>query len=182
VVNIPLTQGQFVLVDDNDFERVNAFKWHAAYFEAQRSFYAKRAVWRDGKYRTLFLHRFLMGEPQGMEVDHRNGDTLDCRRKNLRVATKAQNRRNQGKNIKNKSGYKGVWWNKRCGAWRAEISIDDIGKNLGHFASLVDAARAYDRGARLYHGPFARLNFPEPGEMSAIDIIPLIGQREFCFQ
>lgn len=106
-----------------------------------------------------------MGEPSGLEIDHINRNGLDNRRSNLRIATRSQQRANQLKRTHHTT-YKGIfaWGNK----WAARISYDNKKYHLGVFDFQEDAAKAYDEAARRLHGQFARLNFPLPGEHSAL--------------
>jgi hypothetical protein len=98
-------------------------------------------------------------------VDHANGDSLDNRSQNLRIATKAQNAMNS-KAI-GSCGFKGVS-KTASGKYSAKITANWRSEYMGLFESAEDAARAYDAAARRLHGQFARLNFPNPGERSAL--------------
>ncbi len=110
------------------------------------------------------MHQELVKVPDGMVVDHINHDGMDNRRANLRPATYSQNLYHR----KNRSGakyskYKGVSWKKHNRKWEARIGFEKKEIHLGYFRSEIDAARAYDRAAKKYHGEFASLNFPESG-------------------
>jgi len=105
------------------------------------------------------MHRLIMDAPDGTDVDHRNMDRVDNRRSNLRLATRAENLRNQGLSRNNTSGFKGV--SRLDGKWRAEIRVKWKLIYLGLFDDKVEAARAYDTAAKEHFGEFARLNFPE---------------------
>lgn len=155
-VCVPLTHGKVAIIDADDAERVLCYRWHAK--EGSGNWYAAR---RDGT-RTVRLHRFLMGDPPGAFVDHRNGNTLDDRRENLRVCTPRQNGHNRSANRSGTSGFKGVSRHKRgSGAWQASIRVDGKLIFLGRFSTAEEAARAYDAAALKYFGRFARLNFSE---------------------
>lgn len=159
---IPLTQGLVALVDEEDYDIVRVHKWLA--HRDGRTFYAERAVAREGgRQRTVRLHTFLTGWPL---VDHRNGDGLDNRRANLRPATKSQNSANRPIGRNNSSGFKGVDRNK--GQWRAQIRVSGTKFHLGYFDSAEAAAGAYDLAAVEAFGEFATLNFPAPGQRSAL--------------
>lgn len=156
---IPLTQGKFAMVDDADYESVNAHKWFA--MEHGREFCAARNILRpDGKRRVQYMHRFLM--PGVAEVDHKNGDALNnSREKNLRPVTHQQNMRGfRRKAIGKTSRFRGVSWDRSRFKWKAEIEVDGKRKFLGRFDSEEDAARARDAAARKYFGDGAHLNFP----------------------
>jgi hypothetical protein len=91
---LALTQGKYALLDPADADRAEAFRWHAV--RAGVKWYAARAVPGSpkGSRRKERLHHFVLGLPSGSEIDHENGDGLDCRRENLRPATRRQNMQN----------------------------------------------------------------------------------------
>jgi hypothetical protein len=151
--NIQLTQGKVAIVDDADFEWLSQWPWF---------FSTGYAIRREGKLfgrKNIMMHRLIMNTPEGMDTDHINGDKLDNRRENLRVCTRSQNMQNTTRRSDNTSGYKGVDWDKENGKWRAEIKVDSRRINLGRYDSAEEAALAYDRAAREYHGEFANTNF-----------------------
>jgi hypothetical protein len=163
MIEIPLTQGLVALIDDEDEEQAR-FKWFAAasgpaIYAARNARVAERAA---GAPSFIRLHRAIMQASRGQEVDHVNGDTLDCRRANLRLATRTQNMQNRGRQRNGASGFKGVSKWKANPGWIAQITI--LGKRvyLGSFGTPEEAARAYDAAAREAFGVFARLNFREP--------------------
>lgn len=106
------------------------------------------------------MHRMIMNPPDGMVVDHRNGDTLDNRRENLRVCTPKQNLQNRKSEKGSSSRYIGVHWHTPPGKWLATINPNKQNYSLGHFDSEEDAAIARDVAAQFFFGGFARLNFP----------------------
>ncbi len=121
--------------------------------------------YRHGKIsgRLYQAHRVIWKLVYGVDpevIDHANRVTGDNRIENLRNCTVADNSRNYPKR-NNTSNYRGVSWVKRDQAWAARISDGKGGKiSLGNHANEVEAARAYDRAARIRHGDFAILNFP----------------------
>ena len=146
---IPLTQGKFALVDDEDFEELNKHKWCYSIGYAQR---------RISKTRLLLMHRVILWAEKGQMVDHINMNGLDNRKNNLRLCTKAQNMMNRDKTRVNTSGYKGVSWDKYTGNWKAQFKMDGVSYNLGRFTSPKEAAIAYNNVVSELHGEFARLN------------------------
>ena len=163
VKRIPLTQGKYAIVDDEDYEQVNQYKWLAQ--RKGPNWYASRQTGGRLNQRTIYLHRFILYAPSGVLVDHKNGDGLDCRRANMRLCNRAQNGQNRGFNCNNKSGLKGVAWSKIANRWVAQIMVDGKRHHLGYFTSPEDAALAYDEAARKYHGKFAWVNFPITGKV-----------------
>lgn len=151
---IRISDGSFVTVDDDDYEILMERKW-----QQNGNGYAVRGVHIGGrKYKKIIMHRFIMKAEKGEFVDHINGDKSDNRKENLRIATSQQNSMNIGLRTNNKSGYKGVRYEARRGKWKAEIKKDYRNIFLGYFDNKHDAARAYNEGAKKYHGEFASLN------------------------
>lgn len=150
---IPLTQDKVALVDDEDYEHLIRFKWHAV--EKKNCFYAAR---KDRQGRTIYMHTVIMETPSGLEVDHRNGEGLDNQRSNLRIGTHQQNLHNTRPGTKNTSGFKGVSWCAYTGRWRVQIRIDNRYRHLGRFDDPILAARAYDEAALELCGEFACTN------------------------
>jgi hypothetical protein len=155
-----LGRGLYALVDAEDYDLVMQYRWNAQVFPKSRTIYAQGWPPKDtGLPRPWALHRLVMGARRGdPEIDHKNGDGLDCRKDNLRRATRSQNAANTGLGSRNKSGYKGVNWYPRYGKWRAAITSQGRRKTLGYFTSIEDAARAYDEAALRLHGEFALTN------------------------
>ena len=171
---ILLTKGYKTIVDDDDYEWLSEYKWSASvdkrdkYVSARTTMYKyfEGYKWRRG----VKMSRLILDAKKGEQVDHVNGDSLDNRRSNLRICTAPENARNHRKQeLINKgpcsSKYKGVTLstNKKDGKeyhyWRAQITADSVNHYLGQYSNEEDAARAYDRAAKNYHGEFASLNF-----------------------
>jgi len=152
------------LVDDEDGQLVCQFRWFAK--PQNKTFYARRVPRASEGISQSFqtMHRLLTG---WSFVDHINGNGLDTRRCNLRQAdhlTNAHNRRNVG----GRSRFKGVSWYSRYDRWCVKIEFNRKRQHIGYFESEIDAALAYDAEARIRFGQFAALNFPRPGEQSAL--------------
>lgn len=160
---IPLSRGQIALVDDDQYERVAAFKW-SALKAPNGKWYAVRATSRKLGRKMILMHRFILDAPDGVRVDHRNGNPCDNRLENIRLATHAENMHNRGPSQNNKCGYKGVCQHgnvNRKKRWFARIRVNGDIYFLGYFGTPEEAARAYDAAAVNLHGEFAWLNFPD---------------------
>ena len=151
---IQLTRGQKTIVDDEDYEYLMQWKWHC-----NDGGYAVRRT-PKGPVQAVRMHRQLLNAPDGLEVDHINGNRLDNRRCNLRLVTRSQNQINRARPIDSKSKYKGVSydWIRRIPAWKALIRVDGKVVRIGLFKTEREAALAYNEAAKKYHGEFARLN------------------------
>lgn len=171
-VEIPLSQGKVAMVDAEDAERVLKFKWCWSSGSKRRQEYAVRTAYNvDGKGKnvTVRLHRFVLNAPDGIRIDHQDGNGLNCQKANLRPASAAQNQQNMRASRKSATGLKGVTFLSARYKRRYYASIMANGMNypLGYFEKAKDAAMAYDTKARELHGKFARLNYPLPGEQRA---------------
>jgi hypothetical protein len=137
----------FALVDDEDYEYINQWKWY--YTQG----YARRSVSTEPKY----MHKEIMKDIS--TVDHINGNKLDNRKDNLRPVTRSQNSYNRKPNKGYK--YKGVWFRKSARKYIACISFDKKKHHLGYFETEKEAAVAYNEAAIRLHGEYARLNIVE---------------------
>ncbi len=154
---IPLTKGQFAIVDDEDFQKVSAFKWQAVKGKYHKSFYAQRffGIKKTGR-QNISMHVFLMQHVDGMEIDHRDGNGLNNQRCNLRFATHAQNCANRRKKSNNTSGFKGVSFHRQSKKWRAVVRVLGKDISLGLHKTPELAHAAYCAGADRHHGEFAK--------------------------
>lgn len=159
VIEIPLTQGQIALIDDEDFELVSRYKWFAHWHRSANAFYAETYIREfHDKRKLIGMHRLIFGIKQNIFIDHINCNSLDNRKINLRMANMSQNQCNRSKTKSNKSGYKGVSYRKDNGKWRAEIESNGVRKNLGSFHTPEEAYNAYCDAALRLHGEFARIS------------------------
>lgn len=142
----------FTMIDASDAAWARQWTWRLS-----RDGYAVRGEVRNGKPRTIRLHRELIGTPPGLVTDHVNGNRLDNRRCNLRAATVSQNNANSA-DRRRKSRYRGVYWHAKAAKWYAQISVNGHTRHLGLFESQEAAAEAYDLAAQSAWPGFATLN------------------------
>lgn len=162
-VTIPLTKDYVTIVDACDGDLI-AFKWRAQGVAIK---YATRSVTviggKPGQQKVQWMHRVILSRILGREltrhevVDHIDGDGLNNRRSNLRLATQMQNASNRKLNKNNTSGYKGVSWDTKTDKWVAQIMTNQKQNRLGYFDNPEDAYKAYCAAALELHGEFARL-------------------------
>ena len=153
VKTILLTQNKIAFVDDEDFEKLNKYKWYAF-----RSYSGKYYARRKKSKKNIAMHREILNFPP--MIDHINRDGLDNRRSNLRVCDNSQNRINSKMCRHNSSGFRGVSWFKITKKWVVHIAKDNKKITVGYFTDKIKAAEAYDAKAKQLHGEFAILNFP----------------------
>lgn len=148
---IPLSQGMWAVVDDEDYDALAAHKW---YFKSGYAMRAVRVVEPGRRQKIVRMHREVLSAKEGLQVDHINHDTLDNRKENLRLCTHAQNQHNrlpQGA-----VPYKGVI--KKRGRYAAKLMVDGMQVWLGMFDTPEEAALAYNEAARKHNGEYAWLN------------------------
>lgn len=145
-----------VIVSNEDFDWLNQYFWTVEFNHGNGDVYARMNVARN---KTVRLHRFILNAPDHLQVDHINGNTRDNRRENLRLCTLQQNNQNARAKKSNKSGYKGVSWDKLQNKWVVRIMFEGRNPYLGAFDSAHQAAMCYDLWARDIFGEFARTNF-----------------------
>lgn len=152
-------EGKFFLVDDEDYEQVRKHSWCLS--KHGNWFYPETGSWNPltKTRKVITIQAFLLIITKGLRRDHRNGNTLDNTRNNLRVCTNQQNIFNSRKTNKpTSSTYKGVSWNKALGQWQAYIRFNKRMRHLGFFDKEEAAAESYNTAARQYFGNFASLN------------------------
>lgn len=155
---ISLTRGQVAIVDDEDYEYANQWRWHARRGKGKNTFYASRGMYcKDTrKMDILLMHRVILRTPDGKLTDHINGNGLDNRKENLRICSASENSSNQ--KLRHARPMKGVQWIERLRKWRAYISAKKQRFHLGLFTNIGDAAEAYNKAALKMHGEYASLN------------------------
>jgi hypothetical protein len=157
------------LIDAEDLPKISGYKWSVSSDGGDRMYVSTRI---EGK--KIYLHRFLLEAPHDQKVDHRNGNPLDNRKANLRLATHQQNMFNCGKRSTYKgkptaSIFKGVTWDKTRGRHKAQIAKDGVNHNLGYFDDQRKAALVYDHAALDMFGEFAWTNFTyEEGDQPSL--------------
>lgn len=155
---IRLTMGYVALVDRED-EPLAAFRWTACLrrnkTDQKVRVYAVREWTQEGSKKRTFLHQAVFGATEG-DTDHRDGDTLNNRRANLRAATRSQNNANAIKRGGASSRFKGVHWHKQAKCWTVQVK----GRHIGQFKREENAATAYNFIAEQEYGEFARYNLP----------------------
>lgn len=162
---ILLTQGRFALVDNEDYHKLSKFKWFA--MKSKRRFYAARKIRvSKGKQRTFFIHQAILGDPpptlKRLDINHKDGNGLNNRRKNLEWATRAINMRSKiRKAIGTTSVFRGVSFNRATDSWRASVWDADHHYHIGLFEIEQEAAEAFDERARELGWPEHGLNFPK---------------------
>ena len=161
---IPLTQGKVALVDDEDYEWLARYEWHASSAGHGLLYAARRIVPAStGRQTTTSMHVEIMGHgPLGTTVDHVDLDGLNNQRGNLRFATWSQQNQNQRVRKGRLVDFRGVYPNRYGKPWRARIRVGNSVRHLGNTDAPDEAARMYDEAALSLYGPLARLNFPLP--------------------
>lgn len=129
-------KGQIILIDDEDEEKVCRWKWNI-----NNSGYACRQHWNPDlkKYEKMYMHRYILNTPQGLDTDHINRNKLDNRKSNLRVATRSANNLHRGISQNNTSGITGVNFHKASQLWRAYIKHEGKQICLGYRRSKEQA-------------------------------------------
>jgi len=186
------TYGVFIIQYDlEDEEKLKEHKWHIWKNNGHAHkdvFYARaiiphpeggiqyktckktgKQIYHGKRQFKMYMHRYIMNAKKGNIVDHKNGDTLDNKKDNLRFCTASQNTVNSrySKNM-GSSVYRGVSYRKKSRAmvnelsrpWMAKVTYQRKRYFLGQYATEEEAARAYDVKAKELHGEYAILNFP----------------------
>jgi hypothetical protein len=154
VAYVTLTQGYEAIIDAADTPLVEGVNWYANVH--RNTVYCVNRSQNETKKTTIRMHRVIMGDPDGFQIDHIDGDGLNNRKSNLRLATRSENARNRRINKNSTSGLKGAFWVESRKRWRAEIKADGKKINLGYFNTPEAAYAAYVAASEKLHGEFAR--------------------------
>ena len=146
------TNGEIVTLDDNTYKWLSNYKWHLCHG------YAQTNIKINNKYKTKRMHRLIMGEPDGFEIDHIDGNKLNNLKSNLRIVTNYQNQMNSKGSRNSSSKFKGVSWDKNKNKWFVQIMFNRKNIYIGRFKFEMDAAIAYNIKAKELFGEYARLN------------------------
>jgi len=153
VITLTGKRGGFTIVDNQDFEHFNQWRWQLTH-----KGYVRRCEKREGKVRAFYLHREIKGAKENEEVDHWNGYRHDNTRRNLRFCTDSQNSGNAKCHADAGTPFKGVSFHKASGKWMAQMCGAGRRVYLGLFTDPKSAALAYNVAAQKQWGEFARLN------------------------
>ncbi|MGA7885286.1 MAG: hypothetical protein WCA44_06040 [Acidobacteriaceae bacterium] len=156
-MRIALTQGQYALVDEWHYDRLNAFNWHAHFDPHTKSFYAVRRA-SDGKRKQIAIQMHRSIALNADNKDHKDGNGLNNREHNLRPASPSQNACNRKTRCTSKTGYKGVTCRTGVEGYLVRITVRGKTMALGRTKTAKEGAALYNAAALHYHGEFARLN------------------------
>lgn len=148
----------FFEIDEEDFDKIKKYRWRLLSNNCI-------SAWNENFTKEFLVHRLIMNVSDGkIKIDHIDGNRYNNKKSNLRLCSNAENNRNTSKRITNKSGYKGVSWEKRFSRWRATITFEGKQIHLGTYKDITEAAIAYDKKAKELFGEFAWLNFRNENE------------------
>jgi hypothetical protein len=154
IAYVPLTNGHEAVISAQDAHLVEGVSWSIS--RSKHTLYARRTAPRSQGKKTILMHRVITDAKAEFDVDHIDRNGLNNRRENLRVATKSQNACNRAPKPGTASGFKGVFFHKISGQWRACITVNRRKRHLGLFDTPLEAHEAYCREAAKAHGEFAR--------------------------
>jgi len=142
---IKLTNGKYAVVDNEEFNFLNQWKWYIS------NGYASRDIFIKGNRKCIYMHRLINNTKENFVTDHINRNKLDNRKSNLRNATGSQNGINRGLNKNNTSGYKGIIWRKDTKKWQVRIRVNYKTFYFGCYKNIKDAIKARKESELKYH-------------------------------
>lgn len=145
-----LSNGDEFKIDIEDLPKIIEYKW----YPTGKGVSNRACINRKGQY----IHRYIMNEPKGFEVDHIDMDRMNNCRNNLRICTHRENQCNQSLQSNNTSGVTGVRFYKARNKYVARIKFHGIDIHLGYYETKIEAIQARDTGAKILFGEFAVLN------------------------
>lgn len=149
---VQLGGGMTAVIDKEDIPLIKNKTW-----TLNSRGYAQTATMVNGRLHSEYMHRLIMGHPK-KNVDHINRNKTDNRKSNLRLIKQALNVLNVGANKNSTSKYKGVSKKKTDNLYCARIQIKGKTKKLGYFKTEEEAASAYNKASKKYHGKYGYLN------------------------
>ncbi len=161
---IPLTRGKFTIVDDDDYERLMKHSWAwvpPTGSQSGEGYAVRKGSKRRGEPRTVQMHREILGlkKDEKIMVDHKNINSLDNRKENLRLANIQQNGFNRPKPVMRcTSRFKGVLQRKNETKWTARIKFNGRHVELGSYADEEKAASVYNFASRIFFGRYRHEN------------------------
>lgn len=150
-----------VYMEEDSLKKMTDFKYkfHVCWSKSGYYLYATEYLGKkEGKYKyqTIKFHRFIMNAEKGQDVDHKNHNTLDNRRKNLRLTDRKQNSKHRGvNNSNNKSGYRNVCWDSKNKKWLVQLQVNGKNTRLGRFDDVHEAGKFAKEMREKYYGEFA---------------------------
>jgi hypothetical protein len=173
VAYVTLTQGYVATIDRADVARVSRYNWYA--FPRRHAVYAMARIPGNASDTRISLHRFIAARDDDLDIDHKDGDGLNNRRRNLRPATRLQQAMNRSLRGGGSNAYRGARWVPKRNKWVAKITIEGKVRYIGHYDTEQEAARAYQYVARRVFGEFYRGAPAElPEDAADIRISPLV--------
>ena len=143
-----ITLNEYIQIDIEDYDKVKKYCWsiNSAGYPVARC---------HEKDMPIFMHRLILDVKKGYIVDHKNHNTLDNRKENLRICTQYENMANQKPSSRNTSGHKGVYWNKDKNKWNVKIGYKNKNINVGYYKDINDAIKARQEAEEKYFGEFS---------------------------
>lgn len=170
---IKLTQNRMILVDDEDYEWLNKYHWYL--HKTGNMEYARRDKWKNGERTRIYMHREIMGFPEGYTIDHKDRNGLNNQKRNLRICSFKQNLKNS--KWKSLSGLKGVYPVRsihKTAKWYSRVC--DVISNKRKYVYLKASNDKYecaiysDIAMKIMHGEYAMLNFPDRDVKKDVEI------------